>query len=737
MLPLSQTGELERLVGSLSGELALMEVGKDEGLVPGYTLLGELIELLGPDPRAAARCRGVQDQFSKLLDTGGALDAGAISGFALLVEQVQCFLRYYRMGETINWETLESQWDYSEDPVPEAAVPSGTPSGETLPEPPVTAQQADPHNTLLRLDLEESREVLVEFHQEALEHLDSIEAALLELEGDPENRDAISSVFRSFHTIKGVAGFLDLTPIRVLAHEVETLLDKVRSGHQELDERVVNLILESRDRLQLFMNQVHEGLDNGNQPETVIPVSDLIERTHAIMDTGETESPGQMESVPESGSGESFDFDASSSASLDEDRAADGGQGPAADALRKRTPTGSKASAASIRMNTEKLDSIIDAVGELVIVESQLRDSILSLGSISSRIERNLSQLGRITSDLQRSGLSLRMVSLKQLFQKMQRLARDLSIKSGKKVAFRVEGEDTEMDRTVVERIGDPLVHMIRNSMDHGIEGPEERTRLGKAPMGEVVLRAFYQGDNIVLELTDDGRGIDNEKVLKKAMERGLAQPGRTYSSEDIINFLFLPGFSTAAKVSDISGRGVGMDVVRSNVQKLRGRIEMTSVAGQGSRVRISLPLTMAIIDGLLIRVGEERYILPVMNVNMTLKPKENQIFQVQGRGTVINHRDQIVPLVHLGDFFGVPADASRAAEGVVVMIEADRQTYGLIVDEILHKQEVVVKHLGGNNLHPPGVSGGAILGDGTISLILDPSGLNGRQRQADGSSAA
>lgn len=282
------------------------------------------------------------------------------------------------------------------------------------------------------------------------------------------------------------------------------------------------------------------------------------------------------------------------------------------------------------------------------------------------------------------------------------------------------------MDRTVVEKIGDPLVHMIRNSMDHGIETPDERAEGGKDETGEVVLRAYYQGDNIVLELADDGRGISSSKILKKAIERGLAQEGLNYTRDEILKFLFMPGFSTAEKVSDISGRGVGMDVVRSNVQKLRGRIDLISEEGKGSTVRICLPLTMAIIDGLLIRVGEERYILPVMNVNMTLKPKPGQVFSVQNSGQVIRHRDKIHQLVHLGDFFGVDSDASHAGDGVVVMIETDRMEYGLVVDEILHKQEVVVKNLGGGAVHPQGVGGGAILGDGTISLILDPSGLVG-----------
>lgn len=748
MIPPEKVSDLERLVESLAVEMALVEVGKDEGLVPAYSLLGELSELLaGSDSVALERCSSVLEALGSILDRGGYFEPETVDLLAGFLEKLQVLLRYYRMGESLSWEQLEAQWE-EDSPDKSESESAPPPAAEATPRPATSPEAAPPEpspdDTLMVLDLEESIDVLEEFYQEAIEHLDNIEAALLELESDPRDVDAISSVFRSFHTIKGVAGFLDLKPIRVLAHEVETLLDMVRSDKLDLDEAAVSLVLESRDRLQLLMGQVQEGLQEQVQPSQVIPVSDLIERTIQLMNKA---APAPEAEEPETGRVEPDDSEDLSFAEPvppEEDEVVPVGPAEAEAEARRQAPREKapaeaarakpkeKTSAASIRMNTEKLDGIIDAVGELVIVESQLRDSILNSGNTSSRIERNLAQLGRITRELQRSGLSLRMVSLKQLFQKMQRLSRDLANKSGKKVAFKVEGEDTEMDRTVVEKIGDPLVHMIRNSMDHGIESPEERLEAGKPEFGQVTLRAYYQGDNIVLELSDDGRGVNAEKVLNKAVERGLAQEGKKYTRDEIVNFLFLPGFSTAEKVSDISGRGVGMDVVRSNVQNLRGRIELHSEWGKGSVVRIGLPLTMAIIDGLLIRVGSDRYILPVMSVNMTLKPTPDQLFTVQGKGNVIKHRGAIYQLVHLGEFFDVPSDAKKADDGVVVMIESDGKAFGLIVDEILHKQEVVVKNLGGST-HTQGVSGGAILGDGTISLILDPVGLGSATRETLG----
>jgi two-component system chemotaxis sensor kinase CheA len=320
------------------------------------------------------------------------------------------------------------------------------------------------------------------------------------------------------------------------------------------------------------------------------------------------------------------------------------------------------------------------------------------------------------------------MVSLKPVFQKMQRLVRDLAAKCDKRVNFVMEGEDTEMDRSVVEEIGDPLVHMIRNSLDHGLESPQERERSGKSAVGNLLLRAYYSGDSIVLELKDDGRGINTERVLGKAIERGLAEAGQNYSHDEILSFIFLPGFSTAEKITDVSGRGVGMDVVRTNIKKLRGRIELESEQGKGSLVRISLPLTMAIIDGMLVKVGEERFIIPVSNVNMTIKPERGQLFTVQNRGRVVKHRDEIFQLFSLAEFYGLRTAASQADE-VVVMVDTEMGIYGLIVDEVLGKQEVVVKQLGGFLSNPEGVAGGAILGDGTVALIIDPSSLQARSR--------
>ena len=301
---------------------------------------------------------------------------------------------------------------------------------------------------------------------------------------------------------------------------------------------------------------------------------------------------------------------------------------------------------------------------------------------------------------------------------------RDLARDFGKKVNFTTSGEDTELDRTVVEEIGDPLVHMVRNALDHGLETTAGRLSAGKSEAGSVHLHAYHQGSNIIIELRDDGRGIDPDKIFKKAVEKGVIAANAALSRDEIFALIFAPGFSTAEKVTAISGRGVGMDVVKRNIQKLRGKVEIASEVGQGSTFKIKLPLTMAIIDGLVVRVGTDRFILPSTSVQMALRPARENIITVHGTGEVLELRGRIMPLHRLHQRFGIPASSAQPWDGIVVIVEANGKVCALLVDEMISKQEVVIKSLGAFMQNLPGVSGAAILGDGNIALILDPSSL-------------
>jgi two-component system chemotaxis sensor kinase CheA len=337
---------------------------------------------------------------------------------------------------------------------------------------------------------------------------------------------------------------------------------------------------------------------------------------------------------------------------------------------------------------------------------------------------RDIAQLFRITSGLQRASMVLRMIPIKQTFQRMSRLVRDLSKAAGKTVAVEMEGEDTEIDRNMVDEIYNPLVHMIRNSIDHGLEVPADRLRAGKPEKGLIRLSAYHRGGNIVIEISDDGRGLNKEKILEKALKNRVIQSYDGLTDAEIYRMIFLPGLSTAEKVTDISGRGVGMDVVKQAVEKLRGKIEIESKAGEGTTFITRFPLTMAIIDGMIVKVGPERYILPTTAIRQALRPTRESYNNVVGKGETINVMGHLMPLVRLYQIFGIEPEHQAPWEAIGVVVEGEDRSKCLLVDKIVGKAEVVIKSLGEGFKNIRGISGGAILGDGQVGLIIDPEGL-------------
>ncbi|MCK5229414.1 MAG: chemotaxis protein CheA, partial [Desulfobulbaceae bacterium] len=379
---------------------------------------------------------------------------------------------------------------------------------------------------------------------------------------------------------------------------------------------------------------------------------------------------------------------------------------------------------ASIKVNVDKLDVLVNAVGELVIMQSLVRQNSLIMGLNNPKLTRDFGQLTRITSELQKTAMAMRMVPIRQTFQKMIRLVRDLSKKSGKQVDLIMEGEETEIDRNMVESIYDPLVHMIRNSVDHGVQTPKEREAVGKPGKGTVWLRAYQKGGNIVIEIEDDGQGLNAKKIREKAILRGLIQESDQVSDYDLNNLIFTAGFSTVDKITDVSGRGVGMDVVKKTVEKLRGKVEIISQSGKGSLFVIRLPLTLAIIDGIVVRVGEERYIIPTTGIRESLRPEEKNLNTVYGRGETLLIRNRLLPIIRLYEIFNVEPTSTDICDAIVVVVETEGYERALMVDELLGKQEVVIKSLGGYMTNISGVAGGTILGDGRVGLILDLPGL-------------
>jgi len=557
---------------------------------------------------------------------------------------------------------------------------------------------------------EEDAPLVLDFITEANEHIETAESALLEIENEPDNGELVNKVFRSFHTIKGMAGFLNLTEIGSLAHSSENLLDLARKGQLVLAGDISDVVFESVDMLKAMLAGLQESLEGGRPVPSQTGLSSMLE---ALKDASEGKTP-----APSLNTAKARENDKKLDEIVEDKTEA-----------KKSTDTGGTATRATeekIKVATTRLDNLINMTGELVIAQLMVAEEIKSTQSFDHELVRKVAHQGKIVRELQELSMSMRMVPIQGVFQKMTRLARDLSRKAGKKVDFVTMGEETELDRTVVDKVADPLIHMVRNSLDHGIESGEDRLKAGKNETGHVELRAFHQAGNIVIEIEDDGKGLDKARILKKAIDNGVVDPSQDLSDEDVFKLIFHPGLSTAEKITSVSGRGVGMDVVKKNIEALRGKIEISSTKGKGTIFTIRLPLTLAIIDGQVVCIGEHRYIVPINSIVRSLRPKPEQISSVQGRGEVVLERGELIPLVRLYQLLGAVPATEDPTEALVVVVEEDGKKCCLLVDDLLAQQQVVIKSLGEALGRVRGVSGGAIMGDGKVCLILDIPGLVG-----------
>lgn len=591
-------------------------------------------------------------------------------------------------------------------------------------------------------------DLLKEFVVECLDHISAAESSLLDLEVNPDGAELINTVFRAFHTIKGTSGFLGLDRIQKLAHLAESLLDRARNGQIKIRGGYADLALKSCDTLRTMIEALREA-----QPGQSLAIPSHLEdllaelaapESHGISDESQLQGLRVGDILVGQGiaSRETVEDVVQSKGNQKTGQAlVESGVAAAqevASALRTQKKLEGADADSTIRVGTARLDSLINMVGELVIAQSMVAQDRTVAGAAD--LSRKVTHANKIVRELQDLGMSLRMVPLRATFQKMARLVRDLGRKSGKNVQFVSEGEDTEIDRSMVEVLGDPLVHMIRNSMDHGIESAEDRVKAGKAPAGTVTLRAYHAAGEVVIELRDDGRGLNKEKILAKALEKGLVVKGQEMTEGEIFALIFQPGFSTADKVTDISGRGVGMDVVRKGIDSLRGQIDVRSTPGQGTTFSLRLPLTMAISDSMLVRVGDHKYLLPTISVEHSFRPGAGQVFTVGGQGEMVQLRGQLLPMFRLHRLFSIPGAVDEPDKALLIVLEGHGQRCALMVDELLGQQQVVIKSLGSTFANVPGVAGGAILGDGRVGLILDPTGiveLSHRQNSQDSASAA
>lgn len=568
-------------------------------------------------------------------------------------------------------------------------------------------------------------ELMGDFILESSEHLSNIETQVLTLERDPCDCEALNATFRGFHTIKGLAGFLELWEVQKLAHEVEAILDQARNGQLRLESEAIDLILAGSDYLRQWLNHLQAGLQG--RVATPPRAPEKLLKDMSVLLCREAGEPVKT-TCPnlEDRSGGTIEVRAEPE-SVGAARPAPASAGDPAQPARPDAGPNSmrRSDGPSVKVDTTKLDYLVDMAGELVIAESLVRHDT-ELSTIKSPLlQRKISHLTRITADLQRTAMAMRMVPVGPLFQRMARLVRDLSRQFNKKVELQTQGDDIELDRNIVEELADPLMHMVRNAVDHGIELPVDRQKTGKPKKARVLLRATHQAGQVVIEVTDDGRGLDRGKILAKAASRGLVASGDGLSDTDVFNLIFEPGFSTAAQVTSVSGRGVGMDVVRRHIEKLRGRTEIRSIVGEGTTFLLKLPLTLAIIEGLVVGVGQERYVVPMFAVRELFRPTAETVWTVQGRAEMALVRGGLLPVSRLYQVFSVQPKTEDPTSGVLIVAEVDGRQFCVLVDEVLGKQEVVIKTLGETFKNVAGIAGGAILGDGRVGLILDLERLN------------
>lgn len=550
-----------------------------------------------------------------------------------------------------------------------------------------------------------------EFITECTELLEMAEGALLDLEEAPDDKELINKVFRAFHTIKGTSAFMGLQPISELTHLLETVLSMVREGDTKFDTACADISLEAIDIINNMLDvvEVSEGGDPLPKPNNFAMLMDVLDK----ISTGGV-SP---EKALESAGGIQHETTASDDGEVVSGEAKNGVD---TNGAAKKISEDAQ-SESSVRVNVSRLDQLIDMIGELVIAHSVVAqdESIPD----HSNLQKKINHTSKILRELQDTSLTLRMVPLKATFHKMNRLVRDLSKKAGKLVRLSTYGEDTEIDRNMVDIINEPLVHMIRNAIDHGIETPDERKKSGKSEQANVWLRASQEGGKVVITIEDDGRGINKKKVLEKAINKGLIDSNSNLTEKEVYNLIFLPGFSSADKVTDLSGRGVGMDVVLKSIEKLKGKVDVVSELGEGTKITIELPFTLAITDGMLVKVGKQRFIVPTLNIDRAFRVKKKDVFTVMGRSEKVSIAGETVPIIRLHHHFGISDGTESLTDGTLLAIRNATKKYALLVDEVIGQQQLVGKSIN-MATEMDHISGGAILGDGTVGLILDTAAL-------------
>ena len=629
--------------------------------------------------------------------------------------------------------------------------------------------------------MDDMQELLEDFLVESFELIEQIDHDLVELESNPDDLELLNRIFRVAHTVKGSSSFLNFDTLTKLTHHMEDVLNKARHGELKITADVMDVVLKSVDMMKGLLVSIR---DNGNDSNSGIDISQICPQLTAISEgqspTSATPEPEPAPApepaaadIPPSAIPEDIDPNTLSEDQInaeierllkvrkaeDEARRAAKGSGggatpaapaapatapaaapaapaadkpaaaakPAGDGANAPAKAGTNASDQTIRVEVGRLDYLMNLVGELVLSKNRL---LTIYNDVEERydgeqfleeLNQVVSSLSLVTTDVQLAVMKTRMQPVAKVFNKFPRVVRDIGRDLNKQIDLIISGEETELDKSIVEEIGDPLTHIIRNSCDHGIEDPATRKAAGKPEKGTIELKAYNEGNHIVIEIIDDGKGIDADAIRIKAVERGLISENEadTMSNKEIYSIIFRPGFSMAAKVTNISGRGVGMDVVKTNVEKLHGVIDIDSEVGKGTTLKLKIPLTLAIIQSLLVGTQEEIYAIPLANVNETVRVSVDNIYTIEGKN-VLRLRDEVLSLVRLSDLFGVKQVLESGDQTYVVVISVAETKLGIIVDNLIGQEEIVIKSLGSYLANIDGIAGGTIRGDGRVTLIVD-----------------
>ncbi|MBX6423590.1 chemotaxis protein CheW [Thermosulfurimonas sp. F29] len=580
-------------------------------------------------------------------------------------------------------------------------------------------------------------DVLKDFLEEAKEGLEKLDEEFVELEQDPTNTEILKSIFRTMHTLKGTAGFFGFKTLEGIAHFAEDILSKLRDGLVVADEEIIDMLLRAVDHIKAIVAHIEEHKQepvDDTYLDFLVTLSNFADKV-ARRAKGEAveEKPAVAEEAPpaeskkeekeETKAGEEEPKEKPEEKPTEEKKAEETRPAPGTPPRKEapKAPPQVTLTETHIRVDVKLLDHLMNLAGELVLARNRLVQ--LANQKVDSELMQATQTLSLVTTEMQEAIMKTRMQPIGNVFNKFPRIVRDLARSTGKKVNLHIEGADTELDRSIIEAIKDPLTHLVRNSIDHGIEPPDERTRVGKPPVGTLVMRAYHEGGQVIIEIEDDGRGIDIEKVKKKAVEKGIITPeeAERMSDHEALNLIFRPGFSTAEKVTNISGRGVGMDVVKTNIERLGGSIEIRSVKGSGTTVRIKIPLTLAIVPALIVVSGGERYAIPQVNLKELVNIESEEEIHKIGYSEFYRLRGNIIPIVRLSRVLGREDGQARS----LAILTSGTMEFGLLVDEVRDSEEIVVKPLDRLLKGIPIYAGATIMGDGKVALILDVVGLS------------